>query len=88
MRLRKGDGFVPHFTMPTLPTEEGSGGPRQSWGDWFRESGRSALALAVVLPYGAWLFFVLAPVGAVAYGLASVAGTVWANVRTGWNDHK
>ena len=35
-----------------------------------------------------WLLFALAPIGAIAYGLASVAGSVWANLKSGWRDHK
>lgn len=40
------------------------------------------------IPYTLFLVLVLAPVGAVSYALASIAGTVVANWRSGWRDHK
>ncbi len=40
------------------------------------------------LPYLIWLFVVLAPLGFFAYGVTSILGTIYANGRDGWRDHR
>ena len=48
----------------------------------------TALRLLAIAPYFLFLFLILSPIAAVAYGLAAVAATVWANARQGWKDRR
>lgn len=49
--------------------------------------GRIAWAASLV-PYAAFLFLFLTPVGALAYATAATASTIWAAWKLGWKDHR